>query len=358
MALGRLISIAVISGIFGKTDEELDILPPPPPFPDIGKESGEAKEARRIIDQKEKQKQKEAELKEKEQEKKRAELEKKRQKELEEKRKSAEKERKEKLRKKGKKAAGKRVFEFFHDLNLVKTEKEKKEYRRQKQKQRKQKELEEKRKKEEQKKRDEERKKQKLEAERQRELERKKIIEERRKRKEGERKAEIEKKRKKELEDLEKIAPKPVKEKGMKAKPKIPELISLKAVKRKEEIAKPEEAVEAKEEIQKAIGGMKKAKRVPVMKELFKKKEPVKEKIETPEVMPRTYDKIDHVMLIEEKIHKARLALMDFKFDDAKKVYIEIMKMYNELEPKKKSKVYEDIKDLYYERKSAEKIAK
>jgi hypothetical protein len=74
--------------------------------------------------------------------------------------------------------------------------------------------------------------------------------------------------------------------------------------------------------------------------------------------MPRTYDKIDHVELIEEKVHKARLALMDFKFDEAKRRYIEIMKMYNELEPKKKSKVYHDIKDLYYERKSAEKFVK
>ena len=74
--------------------------------------------------------------------------------------------------------------------------------------------------------------------------------------------------------------------------------------------------------------------------------------------MPRVEEKEDSVELIEEKIHKARLALMDFKFDEAKRVYIEIMKMYNELASKKKSKVYQDIKDLYYERKSAEKFAK
>ena len=61
--------------------------------------------------------------------------------------------------------------------------------------------------------------------------------------------------------------------------------------------------------------------------------------------------------LIEERIHKARLALMDFKFDDAKRVYIEIMKIYNDLDQNKKAKVYQDIKDLYYERKSAEKFA-
>ena len=103
---------------------------------------------------------------------------------------------------------------------------------------------------------------------------------------------------------------------------------------------------------------MRKAKKASVVKGLFRKKKPAEEKVETLEVMPRTYDKIDHVELIEEKVHKARLALMDFKFDEAKRRYIEIMKMYNELEPKKKSKVYHDIKDLYYERKSAEKFVK
>jgi len=61
---------------------------------------------------------------------------------------------------------------------------------------------------------------------------------------------------------------------------------------------------------------------------------------------------------IEAKMHRARLALMDFKFDEAKRIYVEIMKVYNDLEPKKKARVYLDIKDLYYERKTAEKYAK
>ena len=49
---------------------------------------------------------------------------------------------------------------------------------------------------------------------------------------------------------------------------------------------------------------------------------------------------------------------MDFKFEEAKKIYIDIMGSYKELDPKQKAKVYQDIKDLYYERKSAEKFAK
>ena len=71
MALGSLINLVVISGIFSKKDDDLDILPPPLPFPEIGKESGKAKEAKDIREQKEKQEQKEIELKGKEDEKKR-----------------------------------------------------------------------------------------------------------------------------------------------------------------------------------------------------------------------------------------------------------------------------------------------
>ena len=111
-----------------------------------------------------------------------------------------------------------------------------------------------------------------------------------------------------------------------------------------------------------------------IIKGLFKKKEPIKNnrksggdsgslygagytrKIELPEVMPKTYDKLEDIEIIEERIHKARLALMDFKFDEAKRIYIEVMKKYNVLEPKGKSRVYQDIKDLYYERKNAEKF--
>ena len=74
-------------------------------------------------------------------------------------------------------------------------------------------------------------------------------------------------------------------------------------------------------------------------------------------VMPSVKEKADGIWQIEEKIHKARLSLMEFKFEDAKKIYLEIMRIYNELEPKNKLKAYQDINDLYYERKSAERFA-
>ena len=230
----------------------------------------------------------------------------------------------------------------------------------------------------------EERRKQKLYAERQKELERikqeddREIIELNKNEQVETEKLQIPKKaifekifgwKKKEaglakgVEEIEKIIPKQLKgkKKAVKTTLEMPELVSLKTEKFGGKLTKPEEIVKAEEEIQKAISGIKKAKRPSVIQGLFKRKKEhvaVEEEIETPMVMPRTYDKIDYVELIEEKIHKARLDLMDFRFDDAKKVYIEIMKMYNGLEPKKKSKVYLDIKDLYYERKSAEKFGK
>ncbi len=123
------------------------------------------------------------------------------------------------------------------------------------------------------------------------------------------------------------------------------------------------------EEIQKAIESLRQPKRQPLLGRIFAKKvkmpeaqrretgESPESKVEMPHVMPKTYNKIDHVEIVEAKIHKARMALMEFNFEEAKEVYIEIMKDYNSMEPKEKQEVYEDIKDLYYERKSSERFA-
>jgi len=144
-----------------------------------------------------------------------------------------------------------------------------------------------------------------------------------------------------ELKDLEQLAP--IKDKE--ALKEIPE--------EENKIEKPHEVVKAEEEIQKAIERIKKPSK---LKSIFgKKREEIK--VEMPHVMPRVEEKADPVYLIEEKIHKARMVLMDFKFDSAKSKYIEVMKLYSELNVQEKAKVYQDIKDLYYERKSAEKYA-
>ena len=165
----------------------------------------------------------------------------------------------------------------------------------------------------------------------------------------------------KELESTEKTAPKPEKEKDfVETKLDMSELGVPEMEQFGKETPELEEFIKSKEEIQKAIEGVKEVKKKPsIIRGLFKKREkPAEEKVEMPEVMPRVEGKEDSIELIEEKMHKARLALMAFKFDEAKRVYVEIMKMYNELDPKKRLKVYQDIKDLYYERKSAEKFAK
>ena len=147
--------------------------------------------------------------------------------------------------------------------------------------------------------------------------------------------------------------------KAVKKKLEIPELVSRKKGEVEKKIERPYEVIKSEEEIKKAIEGIKEKKKKPsILKKLFKKRVEVEEKVERPEIMPRIEEKVDVIYLIEEKMHKARIELMDFKFGDAKGIYVEIMKMYNGLEPKKKAKVYQDIKDLYYERKSAERYAK
>ena len=128
MSLRYLITI---SGIFSKSDD-LDILPPPPPFPEIGREDQEAinikgtrkKEIRELKNDRNL----EAE-KRRESERKKSEIEK--QRKLMLKRKQELKRNNKVLMSKRVKTFKKKTFEFFHGVGLVKTEQEKKEFERQ-----------------------------------------------------------------------------------------------------------------------------------------------------------------------------------------------------------------------------------
>lgn len=87
-------------------------------------------------------------------------------------------------------------------------------------------------------------------------------------------------------------------------------------------------------------------------------KEEEEKKVKPSELIPKVEKKIDNVKSIKEKIHKARIMVKNSKLNDAKKTYIEIMKIYLSLEPKEQSEVYNDIKKLYHERKRKEKLRK
>jgi|SRR3989338_4131276 len=160
----------------------------------------------------------------------------------------------------------------------------------------------------------------------------------------------------KELEELDEIGKEPVK---INEEYEIQELKNPDDYGFSKEAKIPEERVKDEKEIQDAIEGIKKKEKKPsILRKLFKSREKEERVLETPGIMPSFDEKADEVETIEEKLHKARLALMDFKFDEAKKIYIDIMRIYNGVDNKKKSRVYQDIKDLYYERKTAEKYSK
>jgi len=372
-----LLNLIVISGIFGKKNEEIDILPPPPPFPHMGeKEKGMiVREKKRKEDEKRRKEQERLRLKE--EKRKQGELERKKleRRKIEEQRRKAQeaiKRKNKKLMERRAKTTKKKTFDFLSKAGLAKTEKEKTEHHGQRKEYTELMKNAEKILAEEARRREIGREKQ-AEAEVERKESEKKRLEKEiptilkeEERKEGmfsrffgKKKAWEEQKQakefgdvEKELEELDKIG---IKQSKKSKEPEIPEPEDLEKI--EGEIEKPHEIVRAEEEIQKAIEGAKE-KKPSKLKKLFERKEKKEERLETPEVMPSFEEKADEVDLVEEKIHKARLALMDFKFDMAKKTYIEIMRIYNDMDSKKKARVYPDIKDLYYERKTAEKYAK
>ncbi len=125
------------------------------------------------------------------------------------------------------------------------------------------------------------------------------------------------------------------------------------------EAGKPDEILEARKEIKSAIDRIKEQEKPSIFRRLFGKKEipkeppmkvPIKENI-LPE--PIYVGKASNM---QDSINKTRLALMKFDLEDAKNNYVEVMKAYNSLKPEEQAKFYEDIKELYFERKSAEKL--
>jgi len=113
---------------------------------------------------------------------------------------------------------------------------------------------------------------------------------------------------------------------------------------------KPKELVDAKEEIEAAISKMKAIDKPSFIKKLFSKPAKTKEKLE-----PEAIDSGD-IPEIRNRINKIRESLMKFDLEIAKVDYIEIMKIYNSMKPEDQAMVYEEIKEVYFERKSAEQL--
>lgn len=120
-----------------------------------------------------------------------------------------------------------------------------------------------------------------------------------------------------------------------------------------EQKAKPKEILEAQEEIQGAIDKIKKKERPSFFGRLFERKEKEKQEESYPAF---SIPNGDGLSIIQSSIKKARDALMRFDLEAAKRNYIEIMRLYNNLSPQDKAKVYNDINEIYYERKSAEEL--
>lgn len=125
----------------------------------------------------------------------------------------------------------------------------------------------------------------------------------------------------------------------------------------------------AKREIQKAIKAAKKQSLIKRIKIIRKKEEkppiknipemkiemPARKEISLPKT-PKPKKRLNEVGLIKQKIYDARDALTELNLKRAKDMYIEVMASYNKLKDKDKAKVYEEIKELYNDRKHAESM--
>ena len=111
---------------------------------------------------------------------------------------------------------------------------------------------------------------------------------------------------------------------------------------------KPREIQEAEDEIKSAIENIRENEKPSFLKRLFAGKENGRE-------IPQVYEK-DDTSAIQGRISKARESLMKFDLDAAKMNYVEAMRIYKRMNPQEQAKVYQEINDLYYERKSAEQL--
>ena len=122
---------------------------------------------------------------------------------------------------------------------------------------------------------------------------------------------------------------------------------------------KPKELIDAEQEIRSAIEKIKKQEKQSFFKRLFStefKSGNYPAQNESFNASQIEIIKPDKIFQISQKISESREALANLNLEDAKRKYIEAMQIYNQIKPEEKAKVYNDIKELYYERKSAEEL--
>lgn len=114
---------------------------------------------------------------------------------------------------------------------------------------------------------------------------------------------------------------------------------------------RPKEIAEAEEEIKSAIEKIKVHEKKSLIGGLFRRKAQEPRPKSESDIIPEAEDSISR---IKSKMESARGALANFDLEAARKDYIEIMGIYSKMPPEEQAKVYYEIKNLYYERKSAE----
>ena len=121
-------------------------------------------------------------------------------------------------------------------------------------------------------------------------------------------------------------------------------------IKEPKEEFKPLDLKDAEKEIRQAV---KKIQKKPSLwKRLLYRKRPAGR--EYPEISLKP--EMDGVKAVQNLIKSSRNALLEFNLKKAKEFYIGANRIYNDLSVDKQAEVYNDIKNLYDERKSAEAL--
>lgn len=122
-------------------------------------------------------------------------------------------------------------------------------------------------------------------------------------------------------------------------------------------LEKPQEILEAEQEIRDAIEKIKIKEKPSFFRNLFAKREGTvikDDSIEEPSI-PEAIS-VDGISFIQNKINEIRQYLTTLDLENARTSYIEIMSCYSSMKPEEKAIVYNDVREIYLERKNAEGI--